>query len=88
MFVLLFSIKKKKKKFYWQASRVERGCHVIPPCMGEHSGKTLSSLRTPVLTLMPHYPFNLLFLQCFSYRGKTGRRNGHNDISVHLNFSV
>lgn len=77
-----FSIKKSS----WQASRVGRGCHVTPPCMAENARKTPSSFSTPVLKLMPHYPFNLLFLQCFSYRGKTGKRNGHNDISAHLNF--
>lgn len=55
--MLLLSIKKP----YWQASRVGRGCHVTPPCTPQR----VPSLSTAILKLMPHHPFNLLFVQSF-----------------------
>lgn len=80
MFVLLFSIKK--------APLAGMECREV--VMWHHPiwKNTLERryLQCAVPKLMPHYPFNLLFLQCFSYRGKTGKRYGHNDIYAHLNF--
>lgn len=70
MFVLLLY----KKEPSWQASRAGRGCRVTPPCLREPPRKPLFSLSKPVLMLMPRYPFNLLFLQCFSHRGKTDEK--------------